>query len=465
MEKTTAGQGYTFNTYLNGGKISDNTAPSGAGIYAETIDVGHSSSGDNVCTINGNHASEEGAGIYIKGANISLNNADVLSNEATTHGGGIYLEGGTMTMASGDIHNNICGQNGGGVYITNTAVNYNSSSFSGGKIYANNAKNGGGICVDGNVNFTTTATNIEGNNATNGGGICVINGAKMLYKSGLIRNNSARTTTNMTGQTAYQMNVDEVAGISGGVFVANNASLSFNVTGNLFGLYGNTATNGADDIFANGNGTSIALPDVSAMNLTGYSINLPPNSLYWVEDYIPDDANYSAGTQKMGANYPSSLSFKNWRYRYALEHDDYTFYTVDGNQTLTCYTALALGYQIVYITVTKSGMKAGDTAMFCIRSQGAADDYLTFMLSDRDKVVAADGSVTWQKRVRLFSGTWTVAEVDAWTWAYNPTSDTSYTRTVNSASSPADLTFAFTNASKADAPPHAEDSIVNDLGL
>ena len=110
-------------------------------------------------------------------------------------------------------------------------------------------------------------------------------------------------------------------------------------------------------------------------------------------------------------------------------------------------------------------MKAGDTAMFCIRSQGAADDYLTFMLSDRDKVVAADGSVTWQKRVRLFSGTWTVAEVDAWTWAYNPTSDTSYTRTVNSASSPADLTFAFTNASKADAPPHAEDSKVNDLGL
>lgn len=167
----------------------------------------------------------------------------------------------------------------------------------------------------------------------------------------------------------------------------------------------------------------------------------------------------------MGANYPGSLSFKNWRYRYALEHDDYTFYTVDGNQTLTCYTALALGYQFVYITVTKSGMTDNDTALFRIRSEGAADDYLTFMLSDRDKVVAADGSVTWQKRVRLFSGTWTVAEVNAWTWAYNPTSDTSYTRTVNSASSPADLTFAFTNASKADAPPHAEDSIVNDLGL
>ena len=471
LNKISADKNVAFTVNLNYGDIIGNTAEyNGGGIYLEGLDIGYSGSEGRICNVWQNKANN-GGGIFIENGNLMLDKVDINKNTATANGGGVCINGGTFAIKAGTISQNSCTNYGGGVYSSYTGTDYISSSLSGGTVNANSAFAGGGICVNGKINFTTTATNIEGNTATNGGGICVINGAKMTYESGLIRNNTAKTTTDMKGQTAFQKGVTKVSGIGGGVFLADNAALSFNVSSD-FGLYGNTATNGADDIFANGNGTSISLPDVSSMNLSGYNIKLPKNSLYWVEDYITDDANYTSGTNVMGGNYPGTnlgRAYKNWRYRYALDNDEYGFYSVSGTpKTLTCYTSLALGYHLVYITVIKTGMKPGHNAMFKIKSDGASKDYMTFILKEKDKVPESeqpDGTITLKKRVRLISGTWTVWEDESWSWAYTATEPKTYTRTLNEESSAEDLTFRFSNTPKANVPQHAEDVKVNTIKL
>lgn len=469
LDEIPAEKNVVFTVNLNYGDVTGNTATNdGGGIYLKGINIGNSSSGGKTCNVSGNTA-KNGGGIFIENGNLKLDKVDISKNTATESGGGVRIDGGTFAINSGTISQNSCTKYGGGVYSSYSGSDYISSALSGGTVNANTALAGGGICVNGNINFTTTATNIEGNTATNGGGICVINGAKMTYESGLIRNNTAKTTTDMKEQTAYQKGVTEVSGIGGGVFLADNAALSFNVSSD-FGLYGNTATNGADDVFANGNGTSISLPDVSSMNLSGYNIKLPKNSLYWVEDYITDDANYTSGTNVMGGNYPGTnlgRAYKNWRYRYALDHDEYGFYSVSGTpKTLTCYTSLALGYHLVYITVIKTGMKPGHNAMFKIKSDGASKDYMTFILKEKDKISEQpDGTITLKKRVRLISGTWTVWEDESWSWAYTATEPKTYTRTLNEESSAEDLTFRFSNTPKTNVPQHAEDVKVNTIKL
>ena len=172
----------------------------------------------------------------------------------------------------------------------------------------------------------------------------------------------------------------------------------------------------------------------------------------------------------MGVNYPGTKlgrDYKNWRYRYALDNDEYGFYSVSGTpKTLTCYTSLALGYHLVYITVIKTGMKPGHNAMFKIKSDGASKDYMTFILKEKDKVSEQpDGTITLKKRVRLISGTWTVWEDESWSWAYTATEPKTYTRTLNEESSAEDLTFRFSNTPKTNVPQHAEDVKVNTISF
>lgn len=464
-------------------KISDNTALSGGGVAIGAD--GTLSLLPTVCVnsgeISGNTASNgNGGGIYMPGGVFEMTDGVITGNMAKAssstdytagNGGGFAIKNGTVKVSgASEITLNNCDHYGAGLYVNNDG-SY-ATGFEGGRIHTNGKTSclaGGGICVNGNSSFTTSGTNIETNYATNGGGICVIGGAQMTYKAGLIRNNFAKKTADMKGQTANGKGVTEVSGIGGGVFVADSGSkLSFDVKSD-FGLYGNTADKGADDIFANGNGTTIELPDVSSMNLTGYEINLPSKALYWVEDYIEDDADYTSGTNVMGGNYPGTdhgLALKNWRYRYALDREDYGIYTIDGPQTLTCYTSLALGYHIVYITVVKSGMKPGHNALFKIKSEGSAKDYMTFLLKTSDKVSEQpDGTITLQKRVRLISGEWTVWEDESWSWAYTATGTKTYTRTLDKDSTADDLRFEFSNKFNDDLPPLNEDVKVNRIDV
>ena len=449
-DRIPAEKNVTFTVNLNYGDVMGNTAyENGGGMYLEGLDIGYSDSEGRICNVKDNKAIN-GGGIYIYNGNLVLDKVDISGNTSTNNGGGVCLEGGSFKINSGTISKNSSTNYGGGVYSSNTGDTYINSSFSGGSLNANTALIGGGICVDGKINFSTTAANIENNTAANGGGLCVLNGANMTYKSGLIRFNTANSATTITGGTAYMKDETEVEGFGGGVFVADDgSSLTLDISDGRLGLYGNTATNGADDIFANGNGTSVTVPNVSKMSLTDFAVPVPANSLFWAEDYSTNDTNYGDGTK-----INTSWNGTNLRYHAALNGRQDIFH-VPANTYTGKYISLALGYGNIFITLRKTGLKKGESAIFNITKQGDTKPYMTVLLTGVDD----DGRAV-ERLISLFAGTWTVKETN-WSWAYH-SAVTELTKTFTKQSDEETL-FVFENTPKDGAPQHSESIKVNEF--
>ena len=504
---------------MSGGNIENNTA--GFGSDGNESDagsgggVGLMASADGQLPIfmlqNGNIFNNKatngnGGGVALAAGTLNISDCDIYGNTATTSltpgttvffnekvrgsGGGIAMKNGSITVkGKSNIHSNQCSKFGAGLYTykewtvaPTTDDEYNSATFTGGRFHDNGKSidtpcySGGGICVEGPVKFTFSA-DVESNQAYNGGGIAIGAYAKMTYTGGLIRNNHAINHPTLADPTTgYQKTVIQVDGMGGGIFMGHNTNLTFNIPSSVgtdpakFGIYNNIADHGADDIFANGLNTSITLPVVKDMTLEGLSV--VKGSLFWVEDYITNDANYTSGTNKMGAEYPGTnfgKEWMNWRYRQALNLDGYKFYTVDGGTTLNGYVSLALGYQIIYINIVKKGMKPGDSALFKVQSGGS--DYLNVLLtSETDKVPGSETTdangvttVTLKKRVCLIGGDWTVVEVDKWSWAYTAVTGTISKVGLVSDSSEEDRTFTFENKYKSGIPKNDEGVKVNQI--
>ena len=449
LNRIPAEKNVSFTVNLNYGDIIGNTAfTNGGGIYLEGLDIGYRGSEGRICNVWQNKANN-GGGIFIFNGNLVLDKVDISSNTSTNNGGGVCLEGGSFKINSGTISKNSSTNYGGGVYSINKGGTYINSSFSGGSLNANTALIGGGICVDGKINFSTTAANIENNTAANGGGLCVLNGANMTYKSGLIRFNTANTATTITGGTGYNKKATEVNGFGGGVFVADGGTLTLDISDGRLGLYGNTATNGADDIFANGNGTSVTVPNVSTMSLTDFAVPVPANSLFWAEDYSTNDTNYSDGT-KINTLWNGT----NLRYHAALNGRQDIFH-VPENTYANKYISLALGYGNIFITLRKTGLKKGESAIFNITKQGDSKPYMTVLLTGVDD----DGRAV-ERLISLFAGTWTVKETN-WSWAYH-SAVTELTKTFTKQSDEETL-FVFENTPKDGAPQHSEAIKVNEF--
>ncbi|MGM9801120.1 MAG: hypothetical protein ACI309_02290 [Candidatus Limisoma sp.] len=422
-------------------------------------------------TINGGEIYENestdyhGGGVYMPGGKFTMTAGTIRDNSAALNGGGFYIKNGSVeiTSANAQITGNYCRKYGAGLYVGNDGADYINTTFSGGTIYGNGVRGclaGGGICVEGKVNFTTTNTNIENNEASflygNGGGICVLGGAKMTYESGLIRNNKAGSKTTTSYNTGYKKGVEDIGGFGGGVFVAGNgSSLTFNMgTGKSLGLYGNVAINGGDDVFANGDGTSVTIPDVSKMTLSEFKVPVPENSLFWAEDYATNDPNYGYGT-KINTGW-TSTNGTNVRYRYALDNMIEP-YKVPA-QTLTKYTSLALGYGVVYVTIEKEGLKEGENAIFEITKDGATEPYMRLLISDKTD---SDGTKKASQKVALFPGTWNVKETN-WSWTYSSDQPVNgITREIDNDSPDEVKTFKFVNTKKSDVKPHSESIVKN----
>lgn len=455
------------NTAGNGGggiafKLGNNvTFATGSKI---NVDVEGAIINDNKVT------SGSGGGIYFyndinneKGITISLNiNGGYLRrNEALNgNGGSIFCttpseaEAGypvtvpTLNLNAGDISSNKA-INGAGIYVDRQVITSHAST-DGVRIRKNVASGyGGGIAVTDGGSLTISTGVVEDNKAKNGGGMYIGNNGVMTFGNGLIRNNQALSGGNpKTFTTGYNLTADNLVGMGGGIFLDTGASLTFADDTNL-GLYGNTADYGADDIFANGNGTLINLPDVTHMQLSGFEV--PTQTLYWVEDYVDQDAEYEKGTF-VNKNYSSGNNLPE-RYRYALANL-HEIFTVSGGVSLTNYVCLALGYQIIFVTISKSGLKAGESAVFQMYQEDSPDNiYQVIALTGK-----ADGSVV-SSRVALYSGKWTVRETD-WSWAYKPDKK-SITKTITSNS--VDNVFSFTNTEDKTAPLHDEAIVVNTM--
>lgn len=423
-------------------------------------------------TLTDNVANSNGGALLVNG-NVTMTDGTFTKNKAQ-NGGGICIIGGTVGITKGNIIKNTATNYGGGIYVENNDPNAVITLSGEGVFEKNTAKAGGGMAVNGPFTFNFAGT-LQNNNAVNGGGIYLLKGkgnsgdakgATLQFNGGFIRNNTATGTAKLANQTAYQKDVDAVTGVGGGVFMADYTTLDFDVTGTL-GFYGNRATNAADDIFANGKGTSVTLPAVENMTLKDFSV--PASKLFWAEDYYSHyendayerDANYTAGTELL----PTGLiPNHNLRYQFALQNlkrDHITLVEAGkfNDSHKGKYVCLALGYEIFYVTIKKKGLQEGESAMFNILTtkDGVPNLYISMLLSNNEK---AEKEGEWIiKRVALPQGVWTVAENMNWSWSYTPEGQTIVEKSVNND----EVVFEFENT-KNNAGLHDEDIEVNEMG-
>lgn len=413
LNETLPEKNYNININLNYGSLSGNKADNnGGGIYVYNGNVSSQKDGENKLDISNNTAESAGGGVYLKGGSMTISNGDIKKNNASNgNGGGICMEDGTFTISSGSISDNICAGYGGGLYVYTTETG-KTASFSGGTINGNTSTNGGGVCVDGSISLSISGVAITGNTAVNGGGVALLKNAGMSFGAGAIRfNNAKHGNAGTSFTTAYNQGITSVSGIGGGVFLDSGTSLKFTDNSQL-GFYGNLASMGADDIFANGSGTTVELPDVSSMQLSEFGA---AGTLNWVEDYIPDDTGYSYGTNK------KSASDQVLRYRDAVANLKATPKVVssDFESIKGKYICLALGYRVVYAKITKYGLKKGESSIFKIygadnNSSGtSANPFATILLTGTSN----DGTVAVSKEFAITTGKW-IAEETAWSWAY-----------------------------------------------
>ena len=227
-----------------------NTAYRGGGVCVDCskFTMSASADGQNIPSITGNNATENGGGVYVIGSSSTfkmtggtIGGTDANDANTATNGGGVCVsKNGSFEMSgSSCITNNKADSYGGGVNI-----NYASATFTmkGGSITGNNAAYGGGVCV-GNGTFTMTDGSITGNNAAYGGGVYTVNEFKM-------------TGGSITGNNAYKS--DYISTFGGGVCVGSGiftVSGEVTVTDNTKG-----GTKGADGKFTGDTKNNVYLP-------------------------------------------------------------------------------------------------------------------------------------------------------------------------------------------------------------
>ena len=477
---------------MYGGKITGNsTSDDGGGIYlnggsflmynGDIISNSSLTDGGGVCIANngnftmnngnitknglktGTVVTENGGGVYLDGGSLTVNAGNISENSATASGGGVYISNGNVGMQTGKILSNSCGEYGGGVYVYNPSGSSSKTvSVTGGSLLENTARYGGGICVDGLIELTIGNVEIAENTATNGGGVCLMNNADMTFGAGQIKNNKAVKSEGSqvyANDTAFEKDITDVEGIGGGIYLNSNTTLEFSHATEL-GLFGNTADNGADEIFANGSGTSVILPDVTGMKLDGYP---GAGNLKWIEDYITNDTGYDSGTKLKGERWDEDRT--NVRYRTAISNNDQdNIFNLDRGTTdneRTRYICFALGYEIIYVTITRHGLASGESAVYTL-SKSDADESEEFSV-----ILTGDGQEYVSKKVAVTAGTWSIRETD-WSWTYQVTdengaaiADRTITRDI---AYEEQRSFIFKGSKNQILPMNAEDIVVNVMG-
>ncbi len=217
-------------TRISGGTISNNSGTHGGAIFYNGTDGTHTISGG---TFSGNRASVSGGAIYMY-ANLTMSGGTITGNTATSNGGGICVENGTLTMNNANaliIKNTAV--NGGGVATVSSGVFHMSAGTigSGSTANKNTATGSGGGVYHGSTGASTfTGGGISYNTAKNGGGIAVASGS---FTEGI----AIASGSTANGVTYYNTASENGGGVyvSGGTYVLN---------GNGTALRNNTAKNG-----------------------------------------------------------------------------------------------------------------------------------------------------------------------------------------------------------------------------
>ena len=161
--------------HIQSASITGNTATHGGGISVLTTNGKAAGVVMDGGSITGNAAKQmeryswgDGGGVYLDGAELTLNKGAIISdNTAERDGGGIYSQG-TITMNDGKITNNI-GVYGGGIY-NEWSSNASIVTINGGEISGNTSKEGSGGGIVNHKTLIMTGGSVTGNKAKEKGG-------------------------------------------------------------------------------------------------------------------------------------------------------------------------------------------------------------------------------------------------------------------------------------------------------
>ncbi len=359
-----------------------NTADRGGGVCVDCgkFTMSASADGQNIPSITGNNATENGGGVYVIGSSstFEMTGGSITGNNAAYGGGVCVSKNGSFEMSgSSCITNNKADSYGGGVNI-----NYASATFTmkGGSITGNNAYKsdyistfGGGVCV-GNGTFTMTDGSITGNNAAYGGGVYTVNEFKM-------------TGGSITGNNAYKS--DYISTFGGGVCVGSGiftVSGEVTVTDNTKG-----GTKGADGKFTGDTKNNVYLS-------TGKTITIGTDKL-------------SEGAQlgvTLANNYGDNAFTSGWKTNMSGKTPtDYFTSDVDGYEAKLYDTELKLVSTHVHSwTYTANGDKITATCKNCEDNNG--QDFVGGTCT----ITAADATYDGSIKTAAVSGTGILENVD-----------------------------------------------------
>ena len=161
--------------HIQSASITGNTATHGGGISVLTTNGKAAGVVMDGGSITGNAAKQmeryswgDGGGVYLDGAELTLNKGAIISdNTAERDGGGIYSDG-TITMNDGKITNNT-GVYGGGIY-NEWSSNASIVTINGGEISRNTSKEGSGGGIVNHKTLIMTGGSVTGNKAKEEGG-------------------------------------------------------------------------------------------------------------------------------------------------------------------------------------------------------------------------------------------------------------------------------------------------------
>ncbi|MCL2115137.1 MAG: hypothetical protein FWH29_02825 [Methanobrevibacter sp.] len=236
-------------------------------------------------TLSNNTADVSGGSIYSNADNVSITDNSILSNNTASNGSGgaVYHNGtGTLDVVDSILNNNTAGVSGGAIYsesnetsIINSNLNNNTASTDNGGAIYQNSSTGGTLNVSESV--------LNGNTASVSGGAIYSNAEETTIFGSTMSNNAANTGT---GGAIHQespnsgfLDVSDsdfdnnFAGIDGGSIRSNAENNYFNhvnVTNSDAGVNGG-------GIYHDGNGT---LSIVNESNVTGNFANKSGGGVY-----------------------------------------------------------------------------------------------------------------------------------------------------------------------------------------
>lgn len=163
-----------------------------------TIQGGKSNSVESV-----NYDNTKGAGVYMRGRNVCLNNSIVKDNVSLAEGGGIYLEGGRVQGCL--VYNNSSETRGGAIYMDNSGLVLrsmltNNAALEGGAIYMDNYK----LQEDGqnHPEYQILSTSVVSNNTSVHNGAVYCNKGGIILQTTITNNYTPTATDNASGDAS-----------------------------------------------------------------------------------------------------------------------------------------------------------------------------------------------------------------------------------------------------------------------